>query len=330
VKHPSAPSPLTARLRSRGSGSRRAGGARGSGPEAAKLVVAGAVVAAAIAVAVAVAVSRDDEAPQRRGPVSTRFAGTGLEVTAPAGWARSDEPLALPGITTAGAVVLAEELSKTQLIATLLPASSPTLVPEPLVRRLRTPLGAPRRVLLGGRLPAYYYGDLALMDLPGRTDIYAVPTSDGVATIACSGVPAPVEECAAAAERLTLTGGERRIRPGPEAAFRSRLEAEIGALDAVRERTRVELSAATTAAGQEAAARRLSAAYAAAATTLLPLAGADGSKPRAIVQRLRANAATYGQVAAGLAAGDPVAVTGARRAARDGEVALQGLLAELG
>jgi hypothetical protein len=325
VKPPSATGRLAARLRSRGARPRTAG-VRQTGARVPRLLVAGVILAVAVAAIVVVAVRRDDAVDQR--PVSTRFAGTGLEVTAPAGWARSRQPRALPGISPAGAIVLVEELSKTQLIATLLPATSPTLLPEPLTRRLRNRLDAPRRVVLGGLIDAYYYGDLALLGMPGRTDVYAAPTSEGVATVACSGVPAPVEECAAAAERLTLTGGARPLALGADAAFRSRLQAEIGAIDATRARTREDLSKATTAAGQAEAARRLSAAYAAGADALSPLA--EGAKPRAIVAGLRANAVSYEEVATGFAAGDPVAVSRARRAALDGETELQQLLADLG
>lgn len=298
------------------------------GRTALRLLIATTLLLVLGGAAVAVALRDDQPAPEPRRPTTMRFSGVGFELTAPPGWARSEEPPLIPGMETAAPLVLVEELSKTQLAAAVLPAASPTLLPEPLMRRLRTTLDPPETVVLGGRLGAYYYADLAVHDVPGRFDVYAVPTSAGVATVICTGVPAPVDECARAAEQLTLTSGGP-IRPGPEAAFRSRLQTEIGALDAVRERTRRQLAVETAPADQSMTAERLSAAYAATEAALRPLAGSSPSAPQEIVARLHENAATYARLAAAFALQDPATLALDQRVALEGEVRLQTLLANL-
>ena len=95
--------------------------------------------------------------------------------------------------------------------------SSPTLLPEELLRQLTRPPDDPVKVRLGGRFAAYYYLDLALPGVRGRLDVYAAPTTEGVATIACLGLASPLVECADIANSLQLAQG-RPVRADPGAA----------------------------------------------------------------------------------------------------------------
>jgi hypothetical protein len=216
--------------------------------------------------------------------------------------------------------MLVEELSKLRLAAAVLPPASPTLLPAALLERMESRPATPDRVVLGQRLPAYFYRELSVPDLPGRLAVFAAPTTDGIATVACLGVPSSLEECAQVAESLRLTEGEP-MRLGVDTAFKLGLGPQIRAVDAARE----QLSAARSPRAQGKAATSIRNAYQDAATTLAPLA-APSSSLAEIVGQLRTNAATYDRIATHLRTQDRVGLTRDQDAAVAGETRLQALL----
>jgi hypothetical protein len=260
--------------------------------------------------------------PRPREPFS--LGAPGVRLTAPPGWTRPRIPASIPGFGSVPHVMLVEELSKVRLAAAVLPPASPTLLPAALLERLESRPPTPDRVRLGGRLPAYFYRDLSVPGLPGRLAVFAVPTTVGIATVACLGVTYSLEECAQVADSLRLTAGEA-LRLDADAAFQLRLGPQIRAVDAARERGRRQLSTARSPREQAEAATSISKAYGDAATALAPLVGRSSSLA-AIVAQLRANAATYDRIAAHLRAQDRVSLARDREVALTGETRLKALL----
>jgi hypothetical protein len=248
----------------------------------------------------------------------------GVRLTAPPGWTRSRDPSPIPGFGSVPHAMLVEELSKVRLTAAVLPPASPTLLPAALLDRLESRPATPDWVRLGERLPAYFYRDLSVPDLPGRLAVFAVPTTEGIATVACLGVPSSLEECAQVADSLTLTYG-KPLRLDAGAAFQLRLGPQIRAVDAARERGRREFSAARSPQEQRDAATIISNAYGDAAAALAPLVGPSSSLA-AIVAQLRTNAATYERIATHLHAQDRVSLARDRKVAVAGETRLKALL----
>ncbi len=292
------------------------------------LIAAGGVTIAIAAGAAAfiLAIQADETAPaeSRAGPVS----GGGLTVTPRPGWVRSGGTFPLPGMSSAG-VVLLEPGSNTRLIAARLPVSSLTLLPEDLLRQLTRPPEDPVKVQLGGRFPAYYYRDLALSGARDRLDVYAAPTTAGVATLACLGQPSPLEECADMANSLRLAQGQP-VRADPGAGFRIRLVSAVDAIDSARERTRQLLRRATSPEQQATAVMAVSASYRTAASVLAPLVAPSFAEHSQLVTRMRANARAYARVSADLRTQDAASLARDRKLAVQSETRLRSRVREQG
>ena len=127
-------------------------------------------------------------------------------------------------------------------------------------------------VALGDGLQAYRYEGLEVEGEDRVATVYASPTTEGVATVACLAPPADADafkgECEAAANTLQLTSGEP-FKVGADAAYAKLLGTTFGKLDAdvAKGRRALGRSGATFRA-QAAAARDIQAAYAAAARKL--------------------------------------------------------------
>jgi hypothetical protein len=291
------------------------------------LAAGGVIIAIAVgATAFMLAIHADEPPPaeSQARPVS----GGGLTVTPRPGWVRSDGMFPLPGMSRAG-VGLVEPASKTRLVAARLPVSSLTLLPNELLRQLTRPPEDPIKVQLGGRFAAYYYRDLALPGVRGRLDVYAAPTTEGVATVACFGQPSPLEECADIANSLRLAQGQP-VRADPGAGFRIRLLSAMDEIDSARERTRQLLRRATTPEQQATAAMAVSVSYRTAARVLAPLAAPSFAEHSDLVARIRANEAAYARVSADLRAQDESSLARDRKLAVRGETRLKALVREQG
>ena len=228
-----------------------------------------------------------------------------LELSPLRGWAESPSFPRLAGIEFRTPLVLEERASGMRLVAGVLPATSPTLLPPEFVRQLRAPAGPPDTITLGTRLKAYYYAGLTPAGSQGLVDVYVVPTTAGVATIACiagPGLVAPFYDCSRNAATLNLRSG-RPLRLGPDAAFRQRLPAAMSALEAARQRARAPLTTRVPA-QQAAAASSVAATYQAQAASLAPLAPPARPWSRALVRELADAGRAYRSVAAALRSKD--------------------------
>lgn len=289
--------------------------------------VAALAVAAGVVLLVLVLVSGDaghdgrheGRAPAARGPRT--LAAGGVAVVQAPGWAAPSRPLSVPGMPFEEQVALVEQGSDLMLVAGTLPVSTMSLLPVELLTQLSSHPSEPTRVRLRSNLRAYHYARLAYADRSDLLDVYAVPTTEGVATVACLAGPvaAPLlDDCLTIAVSLTLTRGEP-LRLGPDAAFRQRYGEAIAQLEKQRREARRQLARARDPARQAAPVARLARDYRRTARSLDPLAPRAASWPRDTVRTMRSVARAYEDVAAALIAQHRSALARARRAANAGE-----------
>ena len=254
----------------------------------------------------AVIALRDGDKRQERASNRPAQVGNGeLEFMPRLGWTSSTNAPRLRGMEIQEPVVLEEPVSGMRLVAGLLPATSPTLLPPEFVRRLRMPAARPQTIRLGDALEAYYFAGLSSPDARGLVDVYAAPTTAGIVTIACVGGPgivAPYYDCWRNASTLKLLHGHA-LPLGPDAAFRQRLPGTITALDSARQRARSQLSTRVPE-QQAAAASDLAAAYGVAAASLAPLAPASLPWSKGLVQELAGAGREYRGLVAALQRAD--------------------------
>jgi hypothetical protein len=181
-------------------------------------------------------------------------------------------------------------------------------------------------------LQAWRYTGLRPVGVARELTVYTVPTSAGVATVACA-VPASQADafggqCDAIAGTLHLT--KATAYPiGASDAYASTLNGTIGELQQTAKSQETTLQNAQTLAGQAAAANELARAYAAAAAQLaaLKLSPADRQANGALVTALRAAAAAYQKAARAATAGDPAAYRAASAAIPPATVQVNSALA---
>jgi Protein kinase domain len=262
-----------------------------------------------------------------------------VELSFPAGWQRLGSAPAIPGLRFSQPLALAAGASGQRLLAGEVSASGPSLLPAALTTALNGALPRREAVRLGA-LEAYRYGGLSVRGLAGGLTLYAVPTANGVATVAClspSAVGASASatgataQCAQIAATLKLSGTTAfglSLSPAYTAAlgrsFRA-LQSAVGAGAA-------SLSAASSAAAQAAAAARLAAAYSSASNALMRLAVSPTvqSVNASLAGSLAALGHDYAALAAAARAGMQVAYAQAGRAASGDRARAANALAALG
>ena len=282
------------------------------------LAIAGAAGASAV-------LGRSEEAPP---PPPRAEAGGRLGVTVPGPWRRLAEVPTVPGLRLAGAIAIAPPGSNgAALVTGTSQPSGPVLLPAAFMRRLAESPANDDTVALG-TFQAYRYADLRPRGFDGRMNIYSVPTTAGVASVACL-APANVDgflaECERVASTLELSEGEP-VPLGPDRRYAARLDRAIGRLNRARAANRARLQGARTPAGQAQTAGRLAAAYREAATTLARGRSLNPAEQQAngqIVTALRTTQAAYTRMAAGARAGDRGRYNAARAAVVRGEAAVQ-------
>jgi hypothetical protein len=178
---------------------------------------------------------------------------------------------AIPGLSLSDPVSLSRGSVGNLTAGTAADAGGPTLLPASFRRRLQGPLPTAGPVTLGG-LQAFRYSGLQVRGTPGPLTVYAVPTTAGVATIACSAASGASAarwqpECDQVAATLHLVG-TTAYPLGVSAPYARALSATF---DRLRSATSGPLAALHTAAspsGQATAADQLAAAYTHAAAEL--------------------------------------------------------------
>jgi hypothetical protein len=274
-------------------------------PSAAAVLVALPLLAAILGAILALA-SRDDPAPAPAratpAPAGRTVSAGDLRLTLPEGWTPIRKIPAVPGFEGARAT-FARSWNADVAIA-LLPAVKPSLLPGQL-DAAKGPASSRPRVARAGGLHAYHY--VRDPEGEGVLDIVAVPTTQGVATIACRSTVVAPDECDLALDGLRLARGSF-LPLSADAAFLSRLPAVAAALDARRVRLRARLARAALAENAARTAARLAGAYAGAHRALRPLA-APRSEAAGTVSMLKRLRARYVRLAGALRTGDRAAFT---------------------
>jgi hypothetical protein len=229
-----------------------------------------------------------------------------LRVTLPDGWTPTRTGPKIPGFDGAHAA-FARSYDSDVAIA-LLPARSPSLLP-PALDVATNPASARPRIRRAGAVSAYDYVRPAKDQRV--LDILVVPTTLGVATIACSSAVVAPDECAQALHGLRLAGGSF-LTLSTESAFLAGLPDAVRTLGAQRLRLRTRLTRAGLVAGAARTAYRLAGTYGTAGRALRPLA-APHSDARSTVILLRRLRSRYFTLAAAIRARDRGAFHAAAR-----------------
>jgi hypothetical protein len=174
-------------------------------------------------------------------------------------------------------------------------ADNSTLLPAGVIQAAGEVPGERTAVKLGpGDVEAYRYPDVRLEGLGQPVTFYAVPTTAGVATVAC--IPSTAT-CDGIANTLELNGEPFPV--GPSADYAKKVNDTLGTLNAAVAKRGAALDKAKTPAKQAAAARSLQGAYRKAAASLRggELSPADRGANKRLVAALGGLAKAYGQAA---------------------------------
>ena len=150
-----------------------------------------------------------------------------------------------------------------QLVAGSVNATGPTLLPAALLARLDPSPKANDPVRLGS-LQAYRYKDLRPKGVNGTLTVFATPTTDGVATVACVTPPGTEGSFSTDCERVAGTlrlAGAKPYSLGPSDAYAATLGKTISRLDSASAPAARRLKSADTPSAQASAATDLAAAY---------------------------------------------------------------------
>jgi serine/threonine protein kinase len=254
--------------------------------------------------------------PTLAGPTAS-VAGRQLALKVPRGWSRLRSAPDL-GLPLSGAIAVAPRGGSANRVVEFGvmkngTASNTALLPAAFLGSIGQPAGTvPTRAavqLPAQRLAAWRYANLRPAGTERQLTVYAVPTTDGVATVACapsSRQAAAYEgECAAIAGTLELVSG-RPYPVGPSQTYASALNTAFGTLQQATTSQEAALDAAQTVSGQASAARALAGEYqtAAAQLAVLDLSPADRDANGQLVSALRRLGRAYQKAARAATAGD--------------------------
>jgi len=262
------------------------------------LPLAGALLGALLALAFGKpAANKPHAAAPSAASASAVVSAGALRVTLPEGWTPARTGPKIPGF--AGAHAAFARSYDSDVAIALLPARSASLLP-PALDVATNPAAARPRVQRMGAVSAYDY----VRPAKGQRvlDIVVVPTTLGVATIACSSAVVAPDECAQALHGLRVKGGSF-LPLSTESAFLAGLPDAMKNLGAQRLRLRTRLTRAGLVGGAARTAYRLAGTYGAAGRALRPLA-APHSDARSTVILLRRLRSRYFTLAAAIRARD--------------------------
>jgi hypothetical protein len=272
------------------------------------------------------------------GSTNSRFTNSAtvghLQLRYPSTWQLSSATAAIPGITFTDPLTLAPTRGGGGLDAgTVADAGGSTLLSSSFRAKVEGTLPSPSSVQLGN-VQAYNYQDLKVQGLSAPVTVYAVPSTDGVATIACSqptGTTAPTfrSQCSEVADTLRLLG----VTAYPLGVSTGDARAVSNVFDRLNSAVKTPLAslkAASTPTAQASAYQQLAGAYRTAE---------NGLKGTTLSPQLRdaknATAAALGQIADGYSAAGSAASAGvagaytrASKQVSDGSTALTAAVKE--
>jgi serine/threonine protein kinase len=238
--------------------------------------VIGGAIAAGVAVIAVVAVvagggggdAKNAVAPAAAKPKAATTAaavpvsGSGIALKVPAGWSDGGDALAVPGLADSAVTVGGPKGAAIAFGKADDSAANSTLLPDGL-RTADVPAGKP--VDLADGVQALQYENIAIGDKTGS--VFAVPTTGGVATLACV---APAATCQTIASSMQITEG-KAFPVGPDEAYSSDVERTLGRLEKQEKSAAAALNKAGKRTSQVAATSKLASAYSGAAGSLRKL-----------------------------------------------------------
>ena len=286
-------------------------------------------VAAVLAVAAAVAgfLLGGSGSESEGGELTSSASAGSLGLSFPSDWKRVTEEPKLPGMGFSQPIVLsAGGVADARLIAGIVDGSGPTLLPGRFLSRLPREPSRNDTVKLG-RLQAYRYSGLVPKGAAGRITVYAAPTTEGVAAVACV-APRATAEFGPACERVAATLELSQGRPlalGPREDYARAARSALGRLDKAAGGLAARLRGADTAAAQASAAADLGDAYRAAARALskAPVGPFEQDAHSRLVGSLRQLASAYARGASAARGGEEGAYGAASRSVRRGATVLK-------
>jgi serine/threonine-protein kinase len=304
-------------------------------------LAAGGVALLGLAVAAAIVLGGGDGSDPPKPPQPTPAApkqatAAGIGVRHPATWQPTEAgPDALPGTDAKWPIALAPPgaAEGTRVLAGRLPSEGPALLPKDLVAALPGEPPAPTPVRLG-KVDALRYTGLAPRGSDRRADVYVVPTSSGVVTLACvaSGTPSAAfaADCERIVESLAISDGDVYAL-GPDREFAKRLNGAMRTLNARRATLRKRIRSEQRASGQADAATGLARAFTTAAGTVAAgrVSPAVAPDRAAIVDSMRRTATRYRALASAAARDDRRAYNRARTDVRRAEAGVRSALRHL-
>jgi hypothetical protein len=258
-----------------------------------------------------------------------------IRIEVPAGWTSAAGIGAIPGLGLDGEASFSPPAGRDQgeIVIGRSGVTGPSLLPGALVTRLSEAAPTAAVVRLG-RAEALRYEGLRTPDIAGALTLHMVPTSDGVAALACR-IPDPdpagvADACARAAASFSI-GDARVFQIDPSPAYGRRLDAALRPLERDRDAALTALRAARLPTAQAAAARSVAAAYRRAARGLRGIApGPTRERTHAaLVAAIGPNARAFTAMAAAATRNDGVAFDAARRQAASADARLARTLARL-
>ena len=265
-----------------------------------------------------------------------RVASGPLAVSPPSSWRLVETEFNVPGLHLSDGTRLAPggTPSRGVLEVGTTDAKTPTLLPASFVKRLdrAPPRDDPVRL---GDLEAYRYADVQVRGFNRRLNVYVAPTTEGVATIACTAPEAVaaafMPDCESAATTLELQSGDA-YPLGADTAYSKKLNATMRKLNAARSNQTRALRQAKTARGQAQAAASLAGAYRSAAQALASTQVSPelATQNARVVRALRQASAAYGQLAGAARKANKGAYRAATRDVASAERDLRRALASVG
>jgi hypothetical protein len=207
----------------------------------------------------------DDSSESSSVPAGSSVAtGGSLELSFPNSWRKVAEPPAVPGLELRNPIALTqrEGPSGAALGAGMTDATGPALLPASFLSRLDEEPPRDDAVQLG-ELEAFRYANLKPEGFDKSLTLYVSPTTDGVATVACtagSGAGEFLPACEDVASGLQLVNGDS-FALGPDEDYLNRLNGTMSDLNSARKEGNSSLKKASTPSKQAKAAQTLAKAY---------------------------------------------------------------------
>jgi hypothetical protein len=178
--------------------------------------------------------------------------------------------------------------------------------------------------LASNKLQAYRYPNLRPRGIDQPVTLFTVPTSAGVATVACVD---PGADCESIANTLKLNAGTA-FPIGPGKDYAADLGKTLGGLDKKVKAGRKALQGADTPKAQAAAAKRLAGAYKAASAdvTKLEVSPADAAVNASLAAALKQTGDAYAKLGSAASSGNKPAYEKAKTAVQQAQQELGGAL----